>query len=358
MADVPVAFFSYSREDSEFALRLAADLKAAGAAVWIDQLDIGPGQLWDRAVQNALESCPSVLIILSPASVNSDNVMDEISFALDQKKTLIPVLYRDCDIPFRLRRFQHLDFRTEYERMLQELRKCLHIGGLPQAGTPAGATVATHPPTPAATITAETRSATPQPPAKDRPVAPVERGSSSAVREQQSSGGSFPAWAKIALPIAVVVVAVAVFLMMRSSDHSDRGRNLQGEHGVAGGDVGNARGGTAEITGTAFAHEQTSPPCSLPATSDAAFTVNDSQAWFFFAYRGGEATDQWTLDWLGPKGRVYKTDTVAHPVAGVGRFCFAMKIAGTQAQNVPGEWSVRVNRNGAEMAKREFQISR
>ena len=42
-ADAPAAFFSYSRDDSEFALRLAEDLKAAGAAVWIDQLDIEPG---------------------------------------------------------------------------------------------------------------------------------------------------------------------------------------------------------------------------------------------------------------------------------------------------------------------------
>ena len=61
---------------------------------------------------------------------------------------------------------------------------------------------------------------------------------------------------------------------------------------------------------------------------------------------------------MGPKGRVYKTDTVAHPVAGSGRFCFAMKIAGTQVTNVPGEWSVRLNRNGVEMATRKIQISR
>ena len=39
-ADTPSAFFSYSREDAQFALRLAEDLKAAGANVWMDQLDI------------------------------------------------------------------------------------------------------------------------------------------------------------------------------------------------------------------------------------------------------------------------------------------------------------------------------
>src|SRR5215831_9118419 len=86
-ADAPTAFFSYCREDSDFALRLAEDLKAAGANVWIDQLDIEPGQRWDRAVEDALNNCPRMLVILSPVSVKSDNVRDEISVALRKQKT-------------------------------------------------------------------------------------------------------------------------------------------------------------------------------------------------------------------------------------------------------------------------------
>jgi hypothetical protein len=88
------AFFSYSRDDSDFALRLAEDLKAAGANVWLDQLDIAPGQRWARAVQDALDNCHRMLVILSPASVNSTNVEDEVAFALEEHKTVIPVLYR------------------------------------------------------------------------------------------------------------------------------------------------------------------------------------------------------------------------------------------------------------------------
>ena len=42
----------YSREDSEFALRLAEDLKAAGASVWLDQLSISsPARPWDSAIE-------------------------------------------------------------------------------------------------------------------------------------------------------------------------------------------------------------------------------------------------------------------------------------------------------------------
>ena len=119
------AFISYSREDSEFALRLAGDLKAAGAAVWLDQLDIAPGERWARAVENALNSCPRLLVILSPASVGSKNVEDEVAFALEEGKPVIPVLCRDCRIPFRLRSLHYADFRSDYARGLKELTRTL-----------------------------------------------------------------------------------------------------------------------------------------------------------------------------------------------------------------------------------------
>src|SRR5271157_4031024 len=119
------AFLSYSREDSEFAVRLAGDLKAAGVVVWRDRPDIDPGRRWDDAVQDALTSCPCMLVILSPASVASTTVMDEVSLVLEQKKTVIPVLYRDCKIHFRLRRVQYVDFRNDYDQGLKDLLKTL-----------------------------------------------------------------------------------------------------------------------------------------------------------------------------------------------------------------------------------------
>ena len=123
----PAAFFSYCRDDSDFALQLAEDLKAAGANVWLDQLDIEPGVPWDRAVESAVTNCPRMLVILSPTSVNSDNVRDEVSFALSKQKRVIPVLYRDCDVPFRLARLQHIDFRADYARGLKALLRTLGV---------------------------------------------------------------------------------------------------------------------------------------------------------------------------------------------------------------------------------------
>ncbi len=121
-------FVSYAREDSDFALRLGQDLRAAGAQIWLDQLDIPAGARWDEAVQEALARCPSLLVILSPDSVASDNVMDEVSFALDEDKLVVPVIGRPCEIPFRLRRLQYIDCTRDYDTALAKLSHALAGG--------------------------------------------------------------------------------------------------------------------------------------------------------------------------------------------------------------------------------------
>jgi hypothetical protein len=114
-------FISYSRADGEFALKLASDLRAAGEDIWLDQLDIAPGERWDREVERGLKTCRRMLIILSPASAESENVQDEIGYAFQQKKLIIPVLHRPCDIPFRLQRLQYVDFTQDYDRAFARL---------------------------------------------------------------------------------------------------------------------------------------------------------------------------------------------------------------------------------------------
>lgn len=119
--DPSTAFVSYAREDLEFVLRLAKDLKAKGAKVWMDKLDLRPGQRWENEVESALNACSRMLVIVSPASVASKNVLAEAAYAIDEGKEVIPVLLRDCKVPFRLRSFQYADFRSDYSVGLKEL---------------------------------------------------------------------------------------------------------------------------------------------------------------------------------------------------------------------------------------------
>jgi len=121
MVDPPKAFVSYSRADTDFVLRLCQDLRAAGASIWLDKLDIHPGEEWDEAIERGLSECGRMLVVLSPKSVASENVLDEIGYALARKKPIIPVLYQDCEVPYRLNRLQYVDFRTAYDEQLKYL---------------------------------------------------------------------------------------------------------------------------------------------------------------------------------------------------------------------------------------------
>lgn len=115
-------FFSYSRADgSDFALKLAIDLKKAGYNVWIDQQDIRAGTDWDVEVEKALETCDCLLFIETEKSVSSNNVLDEVYYALGQNKKVIPLIVRDSKTPFRLQRIQHIDFEKNYEDGLNQL---------------------------------------------------------------------------------------------------------------------------------------------------------------------------------------------------------------------------------------------
>jgi hypothetical protein len=120
----PKIFFSYSRADgSAFALRLAVDLKKKGFNVWIDQQDIRAGLEWDTEIEKALETCDCVLFVETEKSVVSNNVLDEVYYALEQNKKVIPLIYVDSRTPFRLNRLQHIDFTKNYDTGLALLVK-------------------------------------------------------------------------------------------------------------------------------------------------------------------------------------------------------------------------------------------
>lgn len=128
-----VAFISYSRANSDFATRLTEDLKAAGHDIWFDQFNIPTGSRWDDEIEKALRSCAVFLLILSPASMQSQNVKDEVGYAIDAGKHILPVMIEPCDIPFRLRRFQFVNFiDRSYEESLAEIGDLLVQAEKPQ----------------------------------------------------------------------------------------------------------------------------------------------------------------------------------------------------------------------------------
>lgn len=148
-------FVSYSRRDQEFALRLAVDLRAAGAAIWMDQADIRPSDRWDRTIEAAVRDCAGLVLVLSPNSAVSDNVLDEVAVALEAGKPVIPVLIETCQIPLRLARVQQIDARDDYPGAVARCRTAMDLGASPERREPAAPEPALAPARLPAEVTAE-----------------------------------------------------------------------------------------------------------------------------------------------------------------------------------------------------------
>lgn len=131
-------FVSYARDDQEFVLRLATALKERGFLIWVDQWNIPAGADWDKCIDHALRDCGRVVVILSPASIASDEVRGELRTALNARKPVLPVLYRHCDIPRQLQLVQYVDLTHGIadEGAFQNLETALRTAG----ATPAAST--------------------------------------------------------------------------------------------------------------------------------------------------------------------------------------------------------------------------
>ena len=125
-------FVCYAREDQDFVLQLVTNLKTRGADLWVDQQDIPAGANWDRTIDETLDTCSSLLMVLSPAAVASREVQGELRTALDADRDIIPVLLRECRIPRALRAIQRVDAtsgdptdETVLDRIAQALQASL-----------------------------------------------------------------------------------------------------------------------------------------------------------------------------------------------------------------------------------------
>ena len=107
-------FVSYSRKDEEFVLRLVNDLEDRHALAWIDRGNIHGGERWRASIQSGIRDAKAFVLVISPNSIASSNVGEEVGLALQLGIPIIPLVYRRASIPAaveaQLRRYQFLDF--------------------------------------------------------------------------------------------------------------------------------------------------------------------------------------------------------------------------------------------------------
>jgi len=141
-------FLSYSREDKDRVLDLAAKLRAAGVDMWIDQSGIDGAALWGESIVRALEGAKVLLLMVTPAAVNSHNVAKEVMLTSERKGYILPVHLEPTTIPMGLKYplagIQHIEYyHGDPDENIKAIIRSLETLGVkivaPQPASPVGA---------------------------------------------------------------------------------------------------------------------------------------------------------------------------------------------------------------------------
>jgi 6-phosphofructokinase 1 len=113
-------FISHSSKDVSFVKDILIPILHAHAIdTWFSPEDVRSADEWHRKIVIALRKCDWFLVILTPASVNSEWVRAEVHWAMDQRwGKIVPILLSECDtdeLHLKLRSIQFVDFRNNYK---------------------------------------------------------------------------------------------------------------------------------------------------------------------------------------------------------------------------------------------------
>ncbi|WP_204152150.1 GUN4 domain-containing protein [Leptolyngbya sp. CCY15150] len=84
-------FISYSREDVAYIKRLVQALQQYELPVWLDE-HTDDGTIWTHVLQEKVEACQAFLVVMTPRSYASSWVQSEVTYALELKKRIFPLL--------------------------------------------------------------------------------------------------------------------------------------------------------------------------------------------------------------------------------------------------------------------------
>ncbi|HVO41786.1 MAG TPA: toll/interleukin-1 receptor domain-containing protein [Aggregatilineales bacterium] len=133
---MPQVFLSYSRKDQPFVRKLHAALESRGRDAWVDWSDIPPTTEFMDEIRSGIQASDTFIFVLSPDSVASRVCGEEIACALEFKKRLAPVVYRDVDaasVPPEIAAHNWLFFRDSdgfdaaFDELLKAIDTDLHL---------------------------------------------------------------------------------------------------------------------------------------------------------------------------------------------------------------------------------------
>jgi hypothetical protein len=110
----PSIFISYSHEDSSLVGPIVALLRASEALVIQDADSIRPGKRWREEIGTAISGASVVVVFWCYHARASQEVENEITAAIAQRKDILPLLLDETPLPSDLAGFQYIDFRAAF----------------------------------------------------------------------------------------------------------------------------------------------------------------------------------------------------------------------------------------------------
>ena len=86
----PYLFVCYAHDQRDLVVQEIEWLQGQGFEVWFDEA-IEAGQRWSEDLALAIEGCAAMLFFMSPRSLSSRYCLDEIHFALECGRPIVPV---------------------------------------------------------------------------------------------------------------------------------------------------------------------------------------------------------------------------------------------------------------------------
>jgi hypothetical protein len=114
--DARDVFISYGRADADWVRALAENLHNSGLVVFFDEWDIAPGDVLVHKLDEGIRNSRNGILIVSPASLSRPYVQEEyaamMTRAIAGKQRLIPVLFKDAEMPPLLAARVWVEFRN------------------------------------------------------------------------------------------------------------------------------------------------------------------------------------------------------------------------------------------------------
>jgi predicted nucleotide-binding protein len=123
----PSVFISHSERDADWARLFAEALKQRGVTVWIDDLDVRPGESLRDALESGMRGSEVLVALVDPERPGNPNLYFELGAAIGMGKRLVSVVPKDMDpvnLPLDLRLRRYL-VRHSPEQTAEELSNTL-----------------------------------------------------------------------------------------------------------------------------------------------------------------------------------------------------------------------------------------